>query len=114
MFKILKGLVPNPGIIFKENMRTGIKASVPKINNTLPLKVRSMKEQSFNVEGPKLFNCMPQEIRDFNSDSQNPAHSFKNKLDAFLTKIPDQPTVYGLIRAATTNSMIHQVAYKLQ
>ena len=35
----------------------------------------------------------------------NVVESFKNDLDGFLAKIPDQPTIPGLSRAANSNSL---------
>ena len=34
---------------------------------------------------------------------------FKNHLDAFLSGVPDQPTVPGQARAAATNSLLDQL-----
>ena len=34
---------------------------------------------------------------------------FKNHLDIFLSSIPDQPTTPGLLRAASSNSLLDQV-----
>ena len=59
-----------------------------------------------NVHGTKLFNILPKSLR--NEDSGD-FLLFKNHLDIFLSKIPDQPTVAGLGRAAQTNSLIDQV-----
>ena len=47
----------------------------------------------------------------FSITSSDPIGSFKKEIDKFLYKIPDQPTVYGLSRAAASNSIIDQVHY---
>ena len=68
--------------------------------------VRNARESSLSVKGVKLFNLMPQYLRDMDS---NDTHMFKTNLDAFLSGIPDQPTVSGLIRAAKSNSILDQL-----
>ena len=44
---------------------------------------------------------MPKETRNLSGVSVD---SFKNKLDSWLTQIPDQPTIPGHIRQAQSNS----------
>ena len=58
------------------------------------------------VKGARLFNLLPADIRNIDSDSVD---SFKSALDKFLVDIPDQPTVPGLGRPAETNSLLHQI-----
>ena len=36
---------------------------------------------------------------------------FKNHLDIFLSDIPDQPTVAGLVRGAASNSLLNQIPF---
>ena len=58
------------------------------------------------VKGARLFNLAPKELRNMSRVSVD---MFKSGLDAWLSKIPDQPTVPGRQRAALTNSLIDQV-----
>ena len=74
--------------------------------------IRKLREQSFQVNGPKLFNCLPPAIRKIIKVS---VEQFKEKLDLFLTNIPDEPNVDGLtpgacdpFTAAPSNSIIDQ------
>ena len=53
--------------------------------------MRTLKEHSFSVFGPKLFNMMPRNIRDFDGTLD----SFKNKLDKYLETIADEPGIVG-------------------
>ena len=53
-----------------------------------------------------MFNLLPGHIR--NIDSEN-VDVFKTALDDFLSRVPDQPTVAGLGRAAESNSLLHQI-----
>ena len=81
--------------------------AVPKtIIKNIPAKVRRMRESSFGVRGPLLFNLLPKNLRNENSGD---LLLFKNHLDIFLSTIPDQPTTPGLIRAANSNSLLDQI-----
>ena len=74
--------------------------------------VRKLREQSFQVSGPRLFNCLPPAIRNI---SRVPVDTFKEQLDLFLSKIPDEPNVEGLtpstcdlFTAKPSNSIVDQ------
>ena len=109
--KALNGLVPNIGFTVKWNDRTGPKIEVPLVKKGSGIVTQKMKERRLMVQGPKLFNVLPLEVRrDFQNISID---SFKHKLDDFLHCIPDQPTVSGLSRAAPSNSLIDQISYKM-
>ena len=112
MYKILIENVPNPGISWIENDRTGVKAKVPKRDNKLPTHVKNLRENYFTSTGPKLFNAMPLEVRNFNSEGNNKILAFKNNLDKYLSFIPDQPHIKGVRRAASSNSLVDQIFYK--
>ena len=89
VWKIYNGLMHNPGIEFKnKDSRNGLVCKIPKYESKL-------RWQSFLVNGPKLFNSVPKEVREFPLDelvTQNQAIvNFKKKLDDYLTSIPDEP-----------------------
>ena len=116
LFKILNNIVPNPGVEFKTNPRTGIWAKVPKIDRKMPTFAKKMRVNSFAYSAPKLFNRLPKNIRNFttSNESTNLTLAFKNQLDKFLQRVPDQPTIYGnraMTRPANSNSLIDQVHY---
>ena len=52
------------------------------------MKVKSIRDNSFTVCGPRLFNSLPLHIRNLTDCSVD---TFKHHLDAFLTCIPDEP-----------------------
>ena len=79
---------------------------IPPLKPNVPAKVRSARERSLSVHGAKLFNLLPQNLRNENSGS---FELFKNHLDHFLRTVPDQPTVSGLVRAASSNSLVDQI-----
>jgi hypothetical protein len=75
--------------------------------------VRTMREQSFQVNGPRLFNSIPKKIRNM---TKVPVDKFKERLDKFLEMVPDEPNVVGLtpatcnqFTAAPSNSILDQV-----
>jgi hypothetical protein len=74
--------------------------------------VITLSEQSFQVNGPKLFNSIPKKVCDSTKVS---VWEFKEQLDKVLEKIPDQPNVDGLTpkacnlyNAAPSNSIVDQ------
>ena len=118
MWKIINGLVPNPGVYWSQESESGRKgrvANIPKLKGKAS--VKSLREQSFQVAGPRLFNCVPKDIRNMSNCG---LEDFRLKLDQFLTKVPDEPKGEGLIPGATnpftgrqTNSPIHQVTRRV-
>ena len=93
MWKILHGLVLNPGIKFiNEGSRLGVKCEVPKYTMQL-------REKSFHIKGPKLFNKLPKNLTEFpckdKNDTKLSTKMFKKELDTFLKSFPDQPNLSG-------------------
>ena len=105
-------IVPNPGINWEGNERTGIKAKIPTRNNKSPTNVKNLRENFFTTTGPKIFNAMPKEVRNFTTEGQAKVLAFKNNLDRYLQYIPDQPHIKGARRAAASNSVIDQIFYR--
>ena len=114
MYKIHMNIVPNPGVQFKTNERTGVKAELPLIKANTPAYMKNMRMNSFGYLGPRLFNVLPVYLRNFEptTATTNIIFAFKKQLDNFLAKIPDEPTDYGHPRQANTNSIIDQINYK--
>ena len=86
--------------------RRGRLAVPNHIPQTAPTKVKQARERTLGVHGARLFNMLPLNIRNENSGD---FPLFKNHLDIFLGSIPDQPTTHGLVRAASSNSLLDQV-----
>ena len=83
VWKIYNGLVHNPGIEFKsKDSRSGLMCKVPKYKSKL-------RWQSFLVNGPKLFNSVPKEIREFQFDElvspKQAISNFKKQLDNYVS-----------------------------
>ena len=105
------GLVKGYKMEFSFSPRRGWYA-VPKIiDQGAPSSVRKAREGSLAVKGAALFNICPRGPRDMASDPQD---RFKQNLDAWLAEIPDQPTIPGCQRAASSNSLLHQVSVMLR
>ena len=106
IWKLSQGLVTGYSLPFQQNERRGTHVTVPPMASNSPAAVRKAREASLQVKGARLFNLAPKELRNM---SGVPVDMFKSGLDAWLSKIPDQPTVPGRQRAALTNSLIDQV-----
>ena len=112
LWKIAEGLVSGYEIEFSEldNGRRGRTALPRPYIRTAPAAVRRARESSLSVKGCRLFNLLPPEVRSMSGCS---VEMFKKGVDDFLSEVPDQPTVSGLTRAATTNSLIDQLAIQM-
>ena len=110
IWKILEGQVPNCGLVTKFSERRGREVHIPPLKGAQS--VRKLREQSFQVNGPSLFNSIPRKIRDLTKVSID---EFKEQLDRYLQVIPDEPKVDGLTpnacnpySAAPSNSLLDQ------
>ena len=94
MWKIRKGIVINPGIEWDNNegSRLGLTAKVPKYTNKL-------KEHSFFVKGPKLFNMLPKEIKEF------PMTNPENK--GYSDKVNSKKYLIHFYKPFLTNQIYH-------
>ena len=110
-FKIIKGIVPNPGISWVTSPRRGRLISAPNINNCSSTKGKTLKYHSFFCACARLFNCLPKDIR----DTQVDMITIKTKVDTFLHNIPDQPRVVGytMLSFDSSNSIVDQINYML-
>ena len=91
-WKVMEGLVPNCGLTATHNDRRGREGKIPPLKGSQS--VRNLRDQSFQVRGPRLFNTLPRNIRDTTKVS---VEDFKEKLDNFLSLLPDQPKVGDLV-----------------
>ena len=108
LYKILHGLVPNPNIQWQYNERRGFTINLPKANSTTS-EPRRLIENSFGYHAGRVFNCLPPSLRML--DANPSLANFKARLDTFLNKIPDEPSIPGLTRRAKSNSIIDQIFY---
>ena len=106
LWKLSQELVEGYDIKWQWSDRRGRFAIPAPIVKTASSKVRKARERSLSVHGARLFNLLPMSLR--NEDSKD-FDLFKNHLDIFLERVPDQPTISGLVRAASTNSLLDQI-----
>ena len=95
-WRILEGLSPNLSstpITEVVNPRRGRSCVVPKVPMYAPSRLQNIRESSFAVRGPQLFNSLPGHLRDMRDCA---LAEFKSALDSFLKTIPDEPRLPGL------------------
>ena len=98
IWKILEGYAPNCGVeLAPENSRLGRKIKIPSLSKKGRQAIQTMRENSFQINGAKLFNSLPSKIRNIKRDLEE----FKEALDGYLSTIPDQPRMGSLVPAAT-------------
>ena len=110
IWKVAQGLVQGYQATFITSERRGRKMQLAPLCNQAPASVRKARESSLQVKGARLFNCIPRELRDTSTGTSD---QFKAKLDAWLSTIPDQPTVPGRQRAAASNSLLDQTVLQM-
>ena len=111
LWKIAQGLVKGYKATFTQSERRGRLMVLHPLTSQAPAAVQKAREASLQVRGAKLFNCLPRGLRDTFTGTPE---GFKSGLDNWLEKIPDQPTIPGRLRAASTNSLLDQAQYILQ
>ena len=72
---------------------SGRKFLIQKINSKTRQSVKTLMEQSFQVHGPQLFNCMPAFIR---KKSMSSVQEFKEALIQYITKVQTIQWLPGL------------------
>ena len=110
VFKIIHGVVPNlTGERYKIKTRIserrGLECTVPSIAVYATAKFKSLVDKSFAVCGPRLFNCVPKDVRNSNLSCE----SFKNKLDRYLASVPDKPSLPNYYQSAVSNCLLDQI-----
>ena len=113
IWKIMEGFVPNCGVNWTNaEERRGRLCEVPKLKGSK--EVQKCRRQSFQMSGPKVWNSLPRNVRNVTKCG---VEQFKEALDCFLTKVPDEPKTDGLTPGATdiisgraTNSLEYQCA----
>ena len=111
LWKISQGLVKGYNIEFYTDERRGRLIRPKYVNWHAPASIRRARESSMAVKGANIFNLLPKEIRNFKANHLviDKVGEFKDKLDMYLSSIPDQPTIPGLGRASETNSLLHKI-----
>ena len=92
VWKLSQALVTGYSLPFQQSDRRGLLVTVPPMATNSASAVRKAREASLQVKGARLFNLVPKEIRNVSGFTVD---TFKTGLDAWLTQIPDQPTIPG-------------------
>ena len=97
VWKVLEAKVPNCGVVeAPENERLGRRVTIPSLRPGGRRAAQTLREQSFQINGARLFNSLPKKIREIKKNQED----FKEALDQHLARIPDQPRMGGLVPAA--------------
>ena len=109
-FKIMFGLVPNPGICWFDSPRRGRLLQAPVLDNKHRYG-QTLKYHSFFCVSSRIFNCLPKDIRNMNCKMEQ----VKQNLDRFLRKVPDEPRLsgYTCYSRSASNSIQDQVMFML-
>jgi hypothetical protein len=101
MWKILHKVIPNCcDIKFKETPRHGAVPVIPSLSKASSTRNQSLYDGSFAVQGPKLWNKVPSEVKAAKSFDM-----FKSGMSNFLALIPDNPPVAGY-SCSWSNSLV--------
>ena len=112
VWKMLEGIVPNltdrSQVVAKQSLRFGRMCVIPPVSTSSKNKLQRLREGSFCVNGPRLFNALPSHLRNLTGISHQ---DFKKELDKFLWTVADEPLVSGYTaqRRADSNSLQHMI-----
>ena len=101
VWKVIENLVPNFGITVSMRARTGRKCKVPSVKVSAPARIQNIRFNSLSINGPRIFNSLPQNIRDISECSPE---AFKRALDRYLRSVPDEPRVKNMTPYCSRNS----------
>ena len=78
---------PNCGVeLAPENKRSGRKCKIPSLIPNGRRAIQTLRKNSFQINGARLFNCLPKKLREIQRDQD----FFKSELDKFLETVPDE------------------------
>ena len=112
VWKIIEGIVPNLSgrsqVNTKQSFRFGRLCKVPHTPTNTTNKLQRLREGSFCINGPRLFNTLPSHLRNLSGVDLT---DFKKELDKFLMTVADEPLTCGYTahRRAESNSLLHMV-----
>ena len=107
VWKMINKMVPNleneDEIRTTYSSRRGKLCIIPRLARTRR-SLQTLKETSLAVHGPRIYNCLPQQLREHTGTLL----SFKTGLDKFLRTIPDRPSLPHYYQMSDGNSLLHQ------
>ena len=109
-YKILRGWTDNCGLKWYQNNKVGIMMKTTTVGKFS----KSLRANSLQYLGPRLFNSLPRHLR----DSTDEFCTWKMKYNEFLRKIPDNPQTAELtpevcdrFTAAPSNSLLNWIPF---
>ncbi len=112
----MEGLVPCPSLNGTPTVQAHMHPRLWRLCNRRTItatshRLKTIEADSFINFGPKLFNCLPRQIRDTTNCI---TEVFKKKLNGFLQMLPDEPPIphNPQTRGAASNSVLDQLKYK--
>ena len=116
IWRILEGQVPNVSLSDQQGIqsvwhpRRGRNCKVPLINLRGTKHFQTVRNASFGVRGPRLFNILPAYIRNKTGCTVD---TFKYLLDKYLATVPDEPQLRGYtsMRRAESNSLVNMAQF---
>ena len=104
-YKILHELAPNDiDLVFYPTTRRGVCCKIPPLIKRSKTKYQRQFDDSFHVYGARLWNVIPNSVKEKNS-----VESFKIALTKLCMQLPDNPPIPGI---ASQNSLIDVLAYR--
>ena len=98
MWEGIEGIVPNCRVdMALFNKCLGRKVNIPALKRNGRRAVQTMRENSFQINGARLFNSLPLKLKNIKCYQDD----FKIALDSYLSSVPDQPRMGSLVPAAT-------------
>ena len=80
--------MPVCGASWRWDGRKGRIGILPTLAKKAKDRVKTLRERSFSVAGPRIFNSLPRSLRDMSGCTKE---IWKKNLDSFLENIPDTP-----------------------
>ena len=96
VWKVVRGLVPNPGLSWWMDGRRGLKVAIRPLSGSRAA-IRTLRDRGFMIEAPRVFNSLPSEIRAFEGSPL----ALKGMVDRLLAVTPDHPLSDTRVTLAT-------------
>ena len=87
--------------------RRGRLCVIPPLRAGAPMRLQTLRDNSFAVKGPRLFNSFTADIRNFDG----PLEGFKKSVDKYLIKVPHKPLLQHYYQRSPSNSIVDQMKY---
>ena len=97
-------------IISKQSLRFGRLCVIPHVSTSTTNKLQRLREGSFCINAPRLFNALPSHLRNLTGVSHT---DFKIELDKFLLTVADEPLLSGYTARRRAESNMQKVTIRV-